>query len=221
MAGGGVVAVGDSVIHGGFTRHQFISPQSWALHLAQVGDWSFTNCARGLATSDHVVDEQLPLIARDDYDVGAVTVGANDLQFAWDAERFEANLNAILTWLDEVADRVVVTTVPPSFRRLLGEHRRINRTVPAANDIIVRVASEHGAHVVDLSDLTSRRWMRPDRVHPTALGLAEIGQRAAEALGFERAPPDARRLGVAYSLRYVAGLTWHSAWLLVARVRRT
>ena len=92
MAGGGVVAVGDSVIHGGFTRHQFIAPQSWALHLAEIGGWSFTNCARGLATSSHVVDEQLPLIVRDDFDVGAVTIGANDLQLEWDAERFEANL---------------------------------------------------------------------------------------------------------------------------------
>jgi lysophospholipase L1-like esterase len=220
VAGGGVVAVGDSVIHGGFTRHQFIAPQSWALHLAEVGGWSFTNCARGLATSSHVVDEQLPLIVRDDFDVGAVTVGANDLQFEWNAERFEANLNAILARLDEVADRVVVTTVPPNFRRLVGEHRWINRTVPAVNDIIVHAASEHGAHVVDLSDFTSRRWMRPDRAHPTALGLAEIGQRAAEVLGFERAPVDTRRLDVAYSLRHAMGLTWHAAWLSVARVRR-
>ena len=220
MAGGGVVAVGDSVIHGGFTRHQFIAPRSWALHLAEVGGWSLTNLARGLATSGHVIDEQLPLIDRDDFDVGAVTVGANDLQLGWDAERFEANLTAILTRLDEVADRVVVTTVPPNFRRLIGEHRRINRTVPALNDIIVRVASKHGAHVVDLSDFTSRRWMRPDRAHPTALGLAEIGQRAAEVLGFERAPADARRLGVAYSLRHAVGLTWHSAWLSARRVRR-
>ncbi|MGH3474425.1 MAG: GDSL-type esterase/lipase family protein [Aeromicrobium sp.] len=220
MAGGGVVAVGDSVIHGGFTHHQFIAPQSWAQHMAEIGGWSFTKYARGLATSGHVVDEQLPLVVRDDYDVGAVTVGGNDLQFGWDAERFRTNLDAILTRLDEVADRVVVTTVPPTFRRLPGEDRRINQSVPTANDIIVRVASEHGAHVVDLTDFTSRRWMRPDHAHPTALGLAEIGQRAAEVLGFERAPADARRLGIAYSLRHVVGLSWHSAWLMVARVRR-
>ena len=220
MAGGGVVAVGDSVIHGGFTRPQFIAPQSWAQHLADVGEWSFTTYARGLASSGQVVDEQLPLVVRDDYAVGAVTVGANDLQFGWDAKRFAANLDAILSQLDEVADRVVVTTVPPTFRRLPGEYRRINQSVPQANDIIVRAASEHGAYVVDLSDFTSRRWMRPDRAHPTALGLAEIGQRAAEALGLERAPADARRLGVAYSLRHATGLVWHSVWLLVARVRR-
>jgi lysophospholipase L1-like esterase len=220
VAGGGVVAVGDSIVHGGFTRHQFVAPESWAKHLADIGGWPFTNHARGLATSGQVVDEQLPLIVRDDYDVGAVTVAANDLQFEWHPERFEANLEAILTRLGDAADRVVVTTVPPNFRRLPGEDRRIKQAVPAANDIIVRLASDHGAHVVDLSDFTSHRWMRPDRAHPTALGLAEIGQRAAEAVGLERTPADARRLGVAYSLRHGAGLAWHSAWLSMARLRR-
>lgn len=170
---GGVVAVGDSIIHGGFTREQFIAPQSWAQHLADTGDWAFTNYARGLATSGQVVDEQLPLVVRDDYDVGAVTVGANDLQFGWDAERFAANLEAILTRLGEVADRVVVTTVPPTFRRLPGEDRRINQSVPQANDIIVRVASEHGAHVVDLSDFTLASLLTP---RPCAPHRARLGR---------------------------------------------
>ena len=171
-------------------------------------------------SSAQVVDEQLPFVARDDYDVGALSVGANDLQFGWVPERFEANMDAILARLAEAADRVVVTSVPPTFRRLLGADRQVNQSVPTANDIIVPVASEHGAHVVDLSDFTSRRWLRPDRAHPTALGSAEIGQRAAEALGLERAPADARRLGAAYSLRHAAGTAWHSGWLTIARFRR-
>ena len=220
MAAGGVVAVGDSAIHGGFTRLQFIPPQSWAQHLAEIGDWSFTRYARGGHTSAQVIDEQLPRVARDDYDVGALSVGANDLQFEWDPERFAANMDAILTRLAEAADRVVVTTLPPTFRRLPGADRRINQSVPTANDIIVRGASEYGAQVVDLADFTSRRWLRPDRAHPTALGSAEIGQRAAGALGLDRAPADARHLGVAYSLRHVAGTAWHLAWLSAGRVRR-
>jgi lysophospholipase L1-like esterase len=220
MAGGGVLAVGDSIIHGGFTRHQFIAPQSWAQHLAEIGGWSFTKYAHGMHSSGQVVDEQLPLVVRDDYDVGALTVGANDLQFGWDAERYAANMDAVLARLAEVADRVVVTSVPPTFRRLSGADPRIKEAVPKANDIIVRMASKHGAHVVDLSDFTSRRWMRPDRAHPTALGLAEIGQRAAEALGLQRAPADDRRLGSAYSLRHAAGLAWHAAWLTAGRVLR-
>ncbi len=215
-----MVAVGDSIIHGGFTREQFVTPQSWAKHLAEIGDWSFTNYAQGGHSSSQVVDEQLPLVVRDDFDVGAVTVGANDLIYEWDAERFAANLDAILTRLDEVASRVLVTTVPPTLRRLPGEDPWINRSVPIANDVIARVASKHGAHVIDLSDFTSRRWMRPDRAHSTALGSVEIGQRAADALGLERAPVDARRLGVAYSLRHAVGLVWHSTWAAAARARR-
>ena len=220
MADGGVVAVGDSIIHGGFTRAQFVEPRSWAQHLAEIGGWQFTSFARGGDPSRLVVEEQLPLVVRDDYDVGAVTVGANDLIYEWDEERFEANLDAILARLAEVAERVVVTNVPASFRRLVGEDRRFKQSVPTANGIIARTASKHGALVVDLTDLNSRRWIRPDRAHPTALGSVEIGQRAAEVLGLERAPADARRLGVAYSLRYAAGLAWHTGWLLVRRLSR-
>ena len=218
MAGGGVVAVGDSIIHGGFTPQQFITPQSWAQHLAEAGDWSFTRYARGGQTSGQVVDEQIPRVIRDDYDVGTVTVGANDLQFGWDPERYAANMDAILARLAEVADRVLVTTMPPAFRRLPGAPRRINQSVPQANDIIARAAAAHDAQLIDLSDFTSRRWLRPDRAHFTALGSAEIGQRAAEVLGLVRAPAEARRLGAAYSLRYAAGLAWHSAWLSALRL---
>ncbi|HWL50054.1 MAG TPA: GDSL-type esterase/lipase family protein [Acidimicrobiia bacterium] len=218
MAGGGVVAVGDSIIHGGFTRQQFITPQSWAQHLAEAGDWSFTRYALGGQTSGQVVDEQIPRVIRDDYDVGAVTVGANDLQFGWDPERYAANMDAILARLAAAADRVLVTTMPPTFRRLPGAPRRINQSVPQANDIIARAAATHGAQVIDLSDFTSRRWLLPDRAHFTALGSAEIGQRAAEVLGLVRAPAEARRLGAAYSLRYAAGLAWHSAWLSALRL---
>jgi lysophospholipase L1-like esterase len=220
MVGAGVVAVGDSIIHGGFTRQQFIPPQSWAQHLAEIGGWAFTRYAQGGHASGHVVDTQLPLIVRDDYDVAALTVGANDLIDGWDADRFAANVDAILTRLGEAAGRVVVTTVPPVFRRLPGADRRINQSVPEANDVIAHAASEHSAFVVDLSDFTSRRWMRPDRAHPTALGLAEIGQRAAGVLGLERVPADARHLGVVYSLRHAVGLAWHSAWLSSRRILR-
>jgi hypothetical protein len=76
----------------------------------------------------------------------------------------------------------------------------------------------HDAQVIDLSDFTSWRWLRPDRSHFTALGSAEIGQRAAEVLGSARAPAEARRLGAAYSLQHAVGLAWHSAWLYALRL---
>ena len=220
MTGGGVVAVGDSIIHGGFTRAQFVTPRSWAEHLAEIGGWQFTRFARGGDPSRLVVEEQLPLVVRDDYDVGALTVGANDVLFEWDEGQFAANLDTILARLGDVADRVVVTSMSPSFRRLPGEDKRIPQAVSTVNDIIARTASKHRALVVDLADFTSRRWIRPDRAHPTALGSVEIGQRAAEVLGLERAPVDARRLGLAYSARYALGLAWQSGWLFYRRLSR-
>lgn len=194
----GVIAVGDSIINGG-TRQRFTTPQSWAQTLAERADLPFTKYARGGATSQQVVNEQLGRIVRDGYDVAAVTVGANDLLRGWDAAVFEKNLSAVLAHLTLVADRTVVTNLPSAFRVPPTE----------ANRIIAAQAEAHGARLVDISDMVGPRWLRPDRVHPTDIGLAEIGYRAAEVLGYERLPVDLRRLGLGYRLRWAVGAAAH------------
>ena len=205
----GVVALGDSIIRGG-TRQQFTTPQSWALTLAERADLPFTMYAQGGYTSQRVVDELLPRVRRDGYDVGAVTVGANDLLYGWDRDRFAKNLDQILARLACVADRVVVTNLPARFRVDPGE----------VNAVIVEQADRHGALVVDVSDMNDRRWLRPDRVHPTAIGLAEIGYRAADVLGYERLPVDLRRLGPGYRLRHVVESAVHTTRAGSGWVRR-
>lgn len=201
----GVVAVGDSIINGG-GRQQFTTPQSWAQTLAERADAPFTKYARGGHTSQQVVDEQLPRMVRQGYDVGAVTVGANDLLHGWDAARFEVNLTTILNRLAGVAERLVVSNLPDAFRESPGD----------VNRIIAERAAACGALVVDCRDLGGPRWLRPDRVHPTAIGLAEMGYRAAEALGFERLPVDDRTLGARYLVRHRAESI---GWAARTRVR--
>lgn len=182
MTGLGVVAVGDSIINGQ-TYRQVVHPQSWAQWLAEAGDWPFTRYSRGGAASADVVSEQLPRLNRTGYDVAAVTVGANDLLYGWDADEFAANVGAILSRLCEVADRVVLTNLPLTFRRLPGADRKINAAVPAANELLSKAAAEHDAVLIDVSDMARAAWLHPDKVHPTALGLREIGRRAGVALG--------------------------------------
>ena len=214
--GRGVVAVGDSIIEGG-TKPQFTPAQSWAQHLAEAGNWPFTKYARGGHLSQNVVDEQLARIVHDDYDVAAVTVGANDLLYRWDAATFTRNLGVILENLSEVAERVVVSNVPLAFRRIPGIPRSINLAVPAANDIVVNAAGRHHALVVDVTDFDGPRWMCHDRVHPTALGLAEMGRRAAVLLGMPAPPVDSRRLGSRCIAAYAAGLAQECARATVKR----
>lgn len=219
----GVVAVGDSIINGG-TLRDFTTPQSWAQHLAEAGDWPFTKYARGGATSAQVVTEQLPRITRTGYDVGAVTVGANDLLYGWNAAAFGDNLATILEALAGVADRVVISNVPDAFRRLPGADPRINGHVPEANAIIAEQAARCGAFVVDVRDFSDARWFHPDRVHPTALGLVEMGQRAAAVLDLDRAPVDTRPLPATYWVRvggrYARTVARVSAKRALVRARR-
>lgn len=200
MTGLGVIAVGDSIINGQ-THRQVVHPQSWAQWLAEAGDWPFTRYSRGGASSGDVVSEQLPRVTRTGYDVGAVTVGANDLLYGWDADRFAGNVHTILSRLDEAAVRVVLTNLPVTFRRLPGADRSINAAVPIANGLLAKAAVEHGAVLVDVSDMTRAGWLRADKVHPTALGLQEIGRRAAVALGLPDPGPVA---DTAQRTRYAA-----------------
>lgn len=193
--------MGDSIIEGG------TSPQSWAQHLAEAGRWPFTKYARGGHLSQNVVDEQLSRIVHDDYDVAALTVGANDLLYRWDAATFRRNLGTILEKLSEVAERVVVSNVPLAFRRIPGTRRWVNLPVAAANNLVVDEAGRHGALVLDVTDFHGPRWMCPDGVHPTALGLEEMGRRAAVLLGVPAPLIDSRRLGLRYVASYAAGLT--------------
>lgn len=205
MGGLGVVAIGDSIMNGATFRH-FVTPQSWAQWLAESGGWAFTKYAQGGKTSSEVIAELLPLVGRTGYDVAAVTVGANDLLYDWDIEKFRANLNVIFDRLAVVADRIVISNMPSVFAGLPGMDRNVARRVPQANDVITERAQAWGAYVVDVTDFHGPCWLEPDRIHPTSLGLLEMGVRAGLVLGLPRTaatPETTRRYRAAYRVRVV------------------
>lgn len=200
MTGLGVIAVGDSIINGG-TIQRWTTPQSWAQTLAERADLPFTKYAQGGHASSDVVEHQLPRVTRTGYDVGAVTVGANDLLAGTDPDLFAANLTTILSRMGAVAQRVVVTNLPTSF--VVDPAR--------ANALIARVADGCGAVLVDVSDMNSPLLLRPDRVHPTDVGLTEIGYRAAVALGYERGPEVPVKAGAGYRTGHAWSRLDHAA----------
>lgn len=183
----GLVAVGDSIING-YTRSVMVPSKSWALWVAQVAGWDFTRHSIGGASSTDVVAKQLPLIEHDDYVVAALSVGANDVLTDWDEARYASNLDTTLTRIKACAERVVISNLPSNFRQLPGAPPHFRTRTAAVNQIIDKAVAEHGVHLLDVRDLTGMRLTRADKVHPSAVGMLEMGDRAAWILGVEPCP---------------------------------
>ena len=71
-----LVAVGDSIVH---------AEDSWAAWLARAMGQPLRRVSANGARSDDVL-EQLPGLAGERYAVACLSVGTNDVLFAWDAE---------------------------------------------------------------------------------------------------------------------------------------
>ncbi len=172
MADEGLVCVGDSII---------TAERSWGFWLAHVAGWALVrHSARG-ARSWQVLD-QLPHLVGHRYAVGALTVGANDILFDWNAARYEANLRNILEAMNATCDRVLVQTFPRSFRRFPGSPRERATKIALADGVIHAATADVGGEILDGSDLAGR-FLCPDRVHPSVLGHLLLADRAADVLG--------------------------------------
>ena len=207
----GLVALGDSITKGEGNMALGVPCQSWALWLAQALELPYTGLATNAALSGDVVAEQLPRLAAP-YDVGCLYVGVNDARStAWDPKRFEVNLRTALDRLGEACERTLLLTMPEDLGRPLAGGRL------EANVLIRRAGDEAGAVVAELADLSGRRLVLPDAVHPTALGQLEIAERAARALADAGVPVPRRPAELALvddrrrsAARHAAG--WARLW---------
>jgi lysophospholipase L1-like esterase len=185
----GVLAFGDSITHGGGPLQRDIASQSWAHWTARGLGVPFTSYAVDGARLEAVLGEQIPdwrrRSARPDarYDVGCLYAGVNDvLAPGWDPEGFAAGYREVLDVLVERCDRVLAVLLP----RELGRPRA-SAGVEQANAAIERAAAACGALVVDLRDLGGAEHVAADRIHPTAFGQIEIGERALDVLAADGA----------------------------------
>ena len=169
-----LVALGDSITRGrGMVPAYGADPRSWAAWLAEAMGLPFLNLAADGAMAADVAREQLPRVI--DCSVATLFVGANDARsVGFDAERFSADVSAVVAALRKKALRVVVLTVPADLGRPLAG------AVEPVNSILRAAAASHT--VVSLDDFAGWRHVLPDAVHPTALGQVEIADRVARAL---------------------------------------
>ncbi len=174
----GLVALGDSITVGEGSMTLGVTPLSWAQWLARALDLPFTSYAFNGATTADVLREQLPRV-RADYDLGALYAGVNDVRDpGFDLTAYERDLDAVAAGLAARAKRLLMLTLPHDLGRPTSAPKPLH-----ASSVVRRVAERHRAVVVDMSDFGGWTLVRPDIVHPTALGQLEIADRAARALG--------------------------------------
>jgi lysophospholipase L1-like esterase len=180
----GVLAFGDSITNGGGELQWGVALQSWALWLARSLGLPYTGYAVDGARAPDVVGEQIPaFLARTPdpqarYDVGCLYIGVNDVRgLDWDARRFEADYRVALNFLAQRCDRVLTATAPLDLGR-----PRAGAKVGVLNAVVMSVAAQTGALVVDLGDFGDRNLVMTDHVHPTAFGQIAIAERALRVL---------------------------------------
>jgi lysophospholipase L1-like esterase len=179
----GVLAFGDSITNGAGEYQWGVALQSWALWVARGLGLPFTGYAVDGATARDVVGAQIPAcLARSPsdgrYEVGCLYIGVNDVRrLEWDPLEFAALFRTALRFLQDRCDRVLTVTAPLDLGR-----PRAGAKVGDLDAVILRVAAEQGALVVDLRSWGARNLVMTDHVHPTAFGQIDIAQRALAVL---------------------------------------
>jgi lysophospholipase L1-like esterase len=200
----GVLAFGDSITNGGGELQWGVALQSWALWAARGLGVPYTGYAADGAFVSDVVDAQIPaFVARSArgarYHVGCLYIGVNDVRAVnWDATAFESGYRRALRFLSERCDRVLTMTAPLDLGR-----PRAGAKVADLNAVIVRVASELGALVVDLHSWGARNLVMTDHVHPTAFGQIDIAERALDVLA---------RDGASVAVRPSSLIAYRTTW---------
>jgi lysophospholipase L1-like esterase len=189
----GVLAFGDSITNGGGELQWGVALQSWALWVARGLGLPYTGYAMDGAVVSDVVGAQIPAFVERSrpgtrFELGCLYIGVNDVRSVdWDVVAFEDDFRRGVRFLSERCDRVLTMTAPLDLGR-----PRAGAKVEDLNGVIVRVAAEVGALVVDLRLWGARNLVMTDHVHPTAFGQIDIAERALDVLA---------RDGVAVSAR--------------------
>lgn len=196
-----LTVIGDSCAQG---RGGAVRPDGtfdgFAVRMARllgIADRAVLNLGSFGATTQHVVDRQLPVALRNPAPLMGVIVGGNDLVTDYDRDRFQRNLRHIYVSLAR-PDRLVFTTNWPSIPdRLSGIDHRFRAVLRErfadANEYLDRLVHELGVVCLDLvhAPITADpvMWCE-DGMHPSPAGHQAIGTAMADLID------EARTVGI-------------------------
>ncbi len=138
------------------------------------------NPARTGATSQDVIDRQLPLLSMHSPEFVSLQIGVNDYVQGQTLEQFETNLNTILTTVTASLPpkKIMILTIPDfsetNVGKTFGEPSEIEKSIVAYNAVIVRSAAHNKVQVVDIFGISDEASETPtytasDNLHPSAL----------------------------------------------------
>ncbi|OEV12436.1 SGNH/GDSL hydrolase family protein [Streptomyces nanshensis] len=185
-------ALGDSFVEGRGATGPAGAWYGWVPRLAgllDVPEGRVRNLGTYQATTQQVVEEQLPRALADKSPVIGVVAGVNDLVGDFAPDRFRDNLATIfgqlagadtLVFTADYADIPANLPVPGAFRALLRERFAL------ANEMLRAVTEATGVLCVDVA--ADAEWARPgmwspDGLHPSARGHQRFAERVAELIG--------------------------------------
>jgi lysophospholipase L1-like esterase len=164
------VAIGDSAAQGigaSAPNRGYVGLLAEHIRLATGRTVRVLNLSVSGATVELAVRDQLPRFVKLTPDVVTVAIGANDIA-NWDAAVFESGIREIFAALPPYA----IVADLPCFHLPPNE-----RKVAVANQIVRRVAAEHGLTVAPLHATTKRQGLRSiatqfanDMFHPNDRG---------------------------------------------------
>ncbi|MFP7835011.1 SGNH/GDSL hydrolase family protein [Marisediminicola sp. LYQ134] len=167
------VALGDSAaqgIGGSRPNRSYVGLLAKTIRAASGRTVRVANLSQSGARLRDAIEKQVPALAKLSPDIVTVSIGANDIA-SFERDRFERELRYILDALPATA---IVADLPSFY---LGE---FERRVLAANEIVRRVAAEHGYAVAPLHSTTRGRTaartalrdVAKDFFHPNDRGYA-------------------------------------------------
>ena len=196
----GLVVLGDSFAEGRGDPRPDGSFVGWvprAARLLGVDESDVLNLGAYGATTQDVVDVQLPAVADVTTPLLGVAVGGNDLVRAYDRDRMRANLRTIFEAVTGVPGRTVFTHDYPDIPgRIPGLPADVvaglRERFADANAHLAQLCAELGVRRYGLAtaELTQDAAMwYPDGIHPSALGHRRIAVEIAAMLAGAPAAP--------------------------------
>lgn len=176
------IALGDSLSEGlGADSYQDSFPYLFAQKLSEKKQTqvNFINLAKIGATTQDLINTQLPKITNENPDYITLLIGTNDIHALTAPDIFQKNYSVILDNLTKTKAKIIVINIPylgsnkillPPYSELIGYRTQ------QFNKIIVQLVKETGVQYVDLYSQTKQAFesnimlYSSDGFHPSSQG---------------------------------------------------